>query len=297
MPVIQMGSNLVMVGEPTSLPARRRFIGLLDVLGMKSWLNNRSSGEIAGRLDWLIGDEASKALSIGGGAGPVLGIAQFSDTLLFWTPDDTWASLHCLSMSLRRLLQSTLHHKIPMRGAISVGEAVCLPQKHRFVGPPIADAHIWGERNCDYRGLGVSFTESALCTVMSMMPGMPAWCGARFPLEVLQSRETIASARFAVVRFRGLLMIQQWDAYFLTDGGDERGGTLIEEALTHPDRWPSGDDERNKVRMKIAQTKEFHLAAFRGKSRLRVITTPEMRTEEDAEMRRLHDLMIVESGI
>ncbi len=310
---------------PRSLPARRRFVALLDVLGMRSWLERVTPDKIASALDSAIGEAVTGLASSGGrivaenrtltititaagpqpassgplqteSYGPLVGVAHFSDTLLAWAPDDSWASLSVLSSTVTSLLSVALREGIPMRGAIAVGDVVCAPKEQRFVGMPIADAYVWAEKDCPYRCVGVSFTPVTLELLRSMLPEVPAWCAADFPKQVIETSECVAAGN--VAWFGATLMLNHWDASFRA-GGRERvlakGKKRIEEILSHPERMPPGEPERRAVRCKIAQTQEFHAIVVNA------ACVPEMRAPTAAtsdahwaEMLRLNQLMLAE---
>lgn len=76
--------------------AFQRYVAFLDILGMKSWLGVSPADEIASTLDLAFA--AMDADSRGqtpelGTFGPVIGSTQFSDSILLWSPDDSWTSL------------------------------------------------------------------------------------------------------------------------------------------------------------------------------------------------------------
>src|ERR1700722_3673409 len=113
--------------------SRRRFVAFFDILGMKNWLECDAPEVIASAVDAAIGKQVaaqtSSALELANGQfsrsyGPLVGTTQFSDTVLAWTYDDSWASLSVLCSSLTTLLAVACWRKVPLRGAVAVGDMV-----------------------------------------------------------------------------------------------------------------------------------------------------------------------------
>jgi len=71
-------------------PAYDRYVAVLDVLGMKAWLEVATPQAIAEKLDEALAacDQACSGSVDGRRYGPLLGTTHFSDTLLVWSPDD-----------------------------------------------------------------------------------------------------------------------------------------------------------------------------------------------------------------
>lgn len=157
-------------------PAYSRYIAVLDVLGMKSWLRCASAQWIAESLDEALAasDQASMGDTIEGEVyGPLIGVTHFSDSLLMWSPDDSWPSLFVMCNAVKMLVGSALSHGTPLRGAIALGEAVCQPTTMRFVGAPIAEAFVWAEKERQYRSVGVDITPKTLASLRDRLSREP----------------------------------------------------------------------------------------------------------------------------
>lgn len=157
------------VGRPAApQPSYRRFIALLDVLGMKAWLEQTGPQKIAELLDeaFVACDQSSMGtLPDGTHYGPLIGTTHFSDTIFVWSPDDSWASFATFCNSIKMIIVVALQKGVPLRGSISVGDTVCNCQTHRFVGQPFADAFNWSENHKlgrKYRSVGVDITPNTL---------------------------------------------------------------------------------------------------------------------------------------
>ncbi len=168
-----IGGNITEGPKPL-LPATARFVGFLDVLGMKAWVQQDGPDEVARRLeaavgpaigarDWAINDSP---------VGPFIDVSQFSDSMILFTLDDSWASLLLLVRALKQTTVSALEAGVPLRGAIATGEAVCDPANSRFVGQPIVEAFVW-ECQSWYRGVGVQFTPDCHETLLKKFQKEP----------------------------------------------------------------------------------------------------------------------------
>jgi hypothetical protein len=69
----------------------------------------------------------------------VVGNAYFSDTLLFWTNYNK-ISLPSFTKIISECLCFGIEHKLPLRGAISVGQAILDSETNTYLGQPIIEA-------------------------------------------------------------------------------------------------------------------------------------------------------------
>jgi len=104
-----------------------------DVLGwfrqaLHHSINKNGWPEIVPKLDEI--DNNSK-----------IGLAWFSDTILFFTREDTDKSLQELLQTVGWLLFETMHYTIRMRAGIAYGDAFIDPKNAIYVGVPIIEAH------------------------------------------------------------------------------------------------------------------------------------------------------------
>jgi hypothetical protein len=197
-----------------SHPAHRRYVALLDVLGMKDWLQKESAQKIAEHLDQALVacDQSSSGAVDGCTYGPLISTVHFSDSLLAWSPDDSWASLATICASVKMIVTVALDNGVPLRGAISVGDAVCNLATQRFVGNPIAEAFIWSEEKRPYRSVGVDLTPTVLSDVrvkLAAGPIPPCWDSAHGGLlrEVLDG--SLEHSRL-LIWYQGCLFLNHW---------------------------------------------------------------------------------------
>jgi hypothetical protein len=251
--------------------AQQRFVALVDVLGMKKWVEQVGPEAPAAELDELMRiarDATSGTQTRDDGSelplGPLVGAVLLSDSVLAYSVDDSWASLAVMGDFLRMLVMVALTHGIPMRGAMSMGKVVIDRGRGIFVGAPIVDAYL-SDKNHRHRGVGVHVTQGAV-TALAERTGT---ANAR-PLYLLHS---FAPALFHGAQARGetfawfenSLFVDHWGADFVAGNGDletcERAIALLEE------RWGArGLPEDESTRAKLEQSREFFRHRFRHRS-------------------------------
>ena len=142
---------------------------------MTEWLKVASPQEIAERLDvaLMACDQSSMGSIDGASYGPLISTTHFSDTIFVWSPDDSWASFAAICSAVKLIVLIALGQGVPLRGAISHGDAVCNSKTLRFVGPPIADAYNWSEHKRLYRSVGVDITPPTIEWLRSKLASDP----------------------------------------------------------------------------------------------------------------------------
>lgn len=120
----------------------------LDVLGFSNLVRTESLECIYAKYKVLIEavqQQEHNGLVFSSWAGtPYFGVetleaAYFSDTLVFWCPYHV-RQLQSLAFSMKEVLCRSIEIGLPLRGAISVGEAVLDKEKTHFLGKPIVSA-------------------------------------------------------------------------------------------------------------------------------------------------------------
>lgn len=218
-------------------PAYDRYIAVLDVLGMKAWLKVETPRAIAEQLDEALVacDAACSGSANGDTYGPLLGTTHFSDTLLVWSPDDSWASFATMCTSVKMIVAVALKHGVPLRGSISVGNAVCNERTLRFVSPAIVDAFLWSEEKRTYKSVGVDVTPYCIQSLRAKLSREPlprcwdCWSYGT-PTAVLRGD---AEASDTLVWYQGSLFLNHW-AHGIFTGGDpqemfDRRGLVLDD--------------------------------------------------------------------
>lgn len=210
--------------------AHRRYVALLDVLGMKEWLKKESPQKIADLFDEAMGwCELSSSGSVDGHSyGPIISSVHFSDSLLLWSPDDSWASFFTISGAVGMIVRTALEKGVPLRGSISVGEVVCNQTTQRFVGHPIADAHNWSEicRSRPYRSVGVDYTPTTIKILQekSCSDPIPVYWNIDIPLpshsDVIkdEKHELMSSL---LIWYRKMLFVNHWNHGIFLNGSPQ----------------------------------------------------------------------------
>ncbi|HEY2404384.1 MAG TPA: hypothetical protein VGI10_00170 [Polyangiaceae bacterium] len=222
---------------PVPHPGHDRYVAVLDVLGMKSWLQVETPQGIAEQLDQALVacDQACSGSVHGKTYGPLLGTTHFSDTLLVWSPDDSWPSFATMCTSVKMIVAVALDRGVPLRGSISVGNSVCSSRTLRFVGPAIADAFLWSDKQRPYRSVGVDVTPCAMRSVHARLAREPigeCWdCWTHGTPEAVLSGNAECSE--TLIWFQGGLFLNHW-AHGIFTGTDPR--TMFEQRGLELDR-------------------------------------------------------------
>jgi hypothetical protein len=262
--------NVFSDGTRQTFGAHRRFVALVDVLGMKSWVAKVGPEAPAAELDELtkVARLAASGKDVRADGtevpfGPLIGAALLSDSVLAYSVDDSWASLAVMGQFLHMLVRVALDQGIPMRGAMSVGRVVIDRSRGIFVGAPISDAYVSDQKH-DYRGVGVHVTACARASLTDRL---------KVEQPELHFLQAFSPALFQGAQARGedflwfgnSLFVDHWGAEYLAGNSDlERchEATALLEA-----RWGHrGLPEDDSTRAKLEQTRQFLRDRFRQRS-------------------------------
>lgn len=104
------------------------YLAFLDILGFKELIMNNSfdeSKEIFETFIEQVSNSANLKNRSTGETNTVVNFNLFSDTILFWTNDDTFKSFFQLNLTVSNLLNYSMQIGLPLRGAISYGNLMC----------------------------------------------------------------------------------------------------------------------------------------------------------------------------
>jgi hypothetical protein len=73
-------------------------------------------------------------------------VAWFSDTVLFYSADDSQAAFSSVSAASRSFFDELLLSEFPVRGALAFGELYPDKEQGVFIGKALVDAHKYGEK-------------------------------------------------------------------------------------------------------------------------------------------------------
>ena len=109
----------------------------------------------------------SDAALISNDAQDVIMLAQFSDSIVLFSNDDSPRSLQMISRVASGIMMSAIHREkpIPLKGALAEGHITCDMSKQLFLGQVLIDAYLL-EENGQYYGIIVH--HSAEETVKNM---------------------------------------------------------------------------------------------------------------------------------
>jgi hypothetical protein len=273
-------------------PAYARYVAMLDVLGMNTWLEHESARNIAESLDKALAacePASSGDTSDGTTYGPLIGVTHFSDCIFLWSPDDSWSSFVTMCGAVKMVVAVALENGVPLRGAIASGEVVCQPTTLRFVGRAIAEAFHWSENDRKYRSVGVDLTPPTIekLKIMAAADPLPGcWRSERLGIDeaVLKGQRTSSPL---LMWYDGCLFVNHWRHGIFVGGNP--GEMFLRRSLPVP------SEDKKCVQDKVAQMLAFFEASYRDKDmKNRQAASPEheeqQRRERQLEFLRLDRL-------
>lgn len=117
-----------------------RFVAFLDIMGFRDRVARNSHKTVLDSLTSLsvfISEKLPKDNTIV--------FSMFSDSIVFFTRDDTEDRFISISQLLCNVIKESIRLKIPIKGAISKGEMSVNPSKQLFFGQPLIDAYLLEE--------------------------------------------------------------------------------------------------------------------------------------------------------
>ena len=118
--------------------------------------------------------------------------ARFSDTFLFWSTDDSWASFRAVAEASRWFFDELIDSKVPLRGALAFGEFYGDKAKGLFFGKALVDACQCGEK---YDWLGFVLHDSALKQMAEVRRTVSDLCYKRWDAEFKKTTTHTPSRR------------------------------------------------------------------------------------------------------
>lgn len=235
-------------------PERHRFVALLDILGMSSWTQHSEPSHIASAVECAVSNALTQSSSgsIDGAAfGPLIRSATFSDSILLYSPDVSWASFVVICSTVRSLIGMSLSSGVPLRGAISAGPMVVDTRHSLYIGGPLRDANCT-DKKMRYRGVGVRLTDACIEYIAATLLSHPIPLGFRSErLEEFWAREREATD--LLTRHMDDVFINQWSGPFFTVSSDADEATGHLRKCFHMRNLPVD----GSVEHKFVQTLEF----------------------------------------
>ena len=138
-----------------------RYVAYFDFLGFRSWIRTKGSKEVYERVVFLLGLAVKGSLP-GASVGSDMSVrlrrsrvhySNFSDTVVFYTTDCSYASLDALIWTCTSFMVQAISIQM-VRGAISRGVFRVFREDNIHVGEALLDAHDLAESQ-DWVGLAV----------------------------------------------------------------------------------------------------------------------------------------------
>ena len=161
-------------------PIQQRFVVFLDIMGFKDWVArstpenlyseltdfNRditnilnSSRKVDSENLSLQSDKSGGSLISSNDDSRKIKLAQFSDSIVLFSNDNSKDSLLEISKVARQIMFSAINRErpIPLKGALAEGNVTCDLSKQLFFGQALIDAYLL-EENVQYYGIVVHHT-------------------------------------------------------------------------------------------------------------------------------------------
>lgn len=141
-----------------------RFVAFLDIMGFKERVARTGHDDLLSQLTAFIRDIS---LYIEQYKDSELQLAQFSDSIILFSKDDSTESLTVLAEAASVIMRTAVRQErpIPLKGAIAKGCITCDFSKQLFFGQALIDAFLL-EENINYYGVLVH--HSAESTVLGL---------------------------------------------------------------------------------------------------------------------------------
>lgn len=234
-------------GPMVPVPTCRRFVAVMDILGMSEWVLQKPLAEVAGLIkSSLVAGlgQAPQALVRNVPTGPLVKSAFFSDTVLLYTRDNSWESLYCVLTVTKSILHGALFEGLPIRGAISVGEMAVDRPSSLYAGDPIRDAFVSSEKDetKPYRSVGVHLTDSCLADLRARLGSLPQALQGELSPDVVAGAADYCQT---LLRFRGMTFVNFWGAHF---AGSDHGMPMPVSNEDGEVQWQCGGGRVDRLR-------------------------------------------------
>ncbi len=131
-----------------------RFVAFLDIMGFKDRVARTEHNRL---LEQLTNFNKEITKHIGKYSNAEIQLAQFSDSIVFFSNDISSQSLGTLAEVTRGIMQTAIKQQIPIKGAIAQGQITCDIPKQLFFGQALIDAYLL-EESINYYGVLVHHT-------------------------------------------------------------------------------------------------------------------------------------------
>lgn len=126
-----------------------RFVAFLDIMGFKDRVARTKHNVLLSQLEKFNRD-ITQYIGIYEHMG--LQLAQFSDSIVLFSNDDTLKSLEAIGEVASGVMRIAIQQQIPLKGAIAQGQITCDISKQLFFGQALIDAYLL-EESIHYYGV------------------------------------------------------------------------------------------------------------------------------------------------
>lgn len=125
-----------------------RFVAFLDIMGFKDRVARTAHDDLRGQLL----DFNSRIMKHTKLNDKKIQLAQFSDSIVLFSNDDSLESLEIMAQVSRSIMRDAISCQIPLKGAIAQGKITCDIAKQLFFGQALIDAYLL-EESIHYYGV------------------------------------------------------------------------------------------------------------------------------------------------
>ena len=133
-----------------------RFVTFLDIMGFKDRVARIGHDDLRKQLL----DFNSKIMKQTQLYVDKIQLAQFSDSIVLFSNDDSLESLEIMAQVSRSIMRDAISCQIPLKGAIAQGKITCDTSKQLFFGQALIDAYLL-EESIHYYGVLVHHSTEA----------------------------------------------------------------------------------------------------------------------------------------
>ena len=146
---LRIGDDSIQLSVGPKGSTAERFVTFLDIMGFKDRVARTTHEDLLVQLSEF---NRSVTLQVLRYSDKKIQLAQFSDSIVLFSNDDTPESLETIAKVSRSIMRDAIARQIPLKGAIAQGKITCDISKRLFFGQALIDAYLL-EENIHYYGI------------------------------------------------------------------------------------------------------------------------------------------------
>lgn len=146
---LRIGDDSIQLSVGPKGSTAERFVTFLDIMGFKDRVARTTHEDLLVQLSEF---NRSVTLQVLRYSDKKIQLAQFSDSIVLFSNDDTPESLETIAKVSRSIMRDAIARQIPLKGAIAQGIITCDVAKQLFFGQALIDAYLL-EENIHYYGI------------------------------------------------------------------------------------------------------------------------------------------------